>query len=514
MKGDSSKRYDAIITIEPATLKSYKFKNNEIKSNQLTGFKKENFYISAISSKYLIMESIEISNSITDEDLESAIDIQVYDELNFDPAVQYTIFYKEFTNSQESDKRKFNIFAVETDKIKEEFRGVIEKVKYIDYLLPEPLLIKSAYKKNIINKESVDCFLYFKEQDAFIAVYADGDYIYSKSINFSLQRMHEKFCEFSGENYEYNDFINFILTGYLENVSKADQRLLIKLYKEIFVYVNDIIFYVKRAYQIENINRIFINSTVGIFKNIDRYIRTYLDIEPHKLKFIVAKNYKEVKNDQMHNLMILTALDYMEEMDDALNFSVFKRPPPFRQRPSGKLVYTAIFSLFISFLYPAYELGYESFLKLKLSNAIKKEHKLYIKASGIKRELTKLYNREKDIKNKLLAENKKLAFREKLLEQIYRKKMHYPMKVKLLSEIFKKLKRYRTKVYDFTISGDKKGETVMHFFVFSRSDKNITELIKALTSVKKYAISTKEIKRDDKKRAYLSDIKVVFNEKG
>ena len=513
-KGDNIKKYSAIITIDPSNLKSYIFRNNEIKPNKLTGFKKENFYISSISSKYLIMESIEISSSIADEDLDSAIDIQVYDELNFDPAIQYSIFYKEYTNSQESDKRKFNIFAVDTKNIEEEFKGVIDKVKYIDYILPEPLLIKSVYKKNLINKESVDCFLYFKEEDAFIAIYADGDYIYSKSINFSLKRMHEKFCELSGESYSYKDFIDFILSGYLENISKADQRLLVKLYKEIFVYVNDIIFYVKRAYQVENIDRIFINSTIGIFKNIDKYIRTYLDIEPHKLKFIIAKNQKEIKDDQMHNLMILSALDYMEDMDESLNFSLFKRPPPFRQRAIGRIFYTALFSIILSFLYPAYQLGYNYFLKIKLSKSVKKEHKLYIKALNIKRELTKLYDREKKIKSKLIAENKKLSFREKLLKQIYSKKIHYPMKIKLLSEIFEKMNKYKTKIYDFKISNDKHGNTVMHFFAFSRSDKNITELIKALTAIKKYAISTKEIKKDNKKRVYLSDIKVVLNEKG
>jgi len=88
----SKKRYTSIITIDPSSLKSYSFQNNEIKLNKLSSFKKENFYISTISSKDLITDSIEISRNIPDEDLDSAIDIQVYDELNFDPAVEYTVF--------------------------------------------------------------------------------------------------------------------------------------------------------------------------------------------------------------------------------------------------------------------------------------------------------------------------------------------------------------------------------------------------------------------------------------
>ncbi len=510
-KNNASKRYSSIITIDPGNLKSYRFQNNEIKLNKLSGFKKENFYISAISAKNLITDSIEISRNITDEDLDSAIDIQVYDELNFDPAIQYTIFYKEFIGFEDSAKRKFNIFAIETKKIEEEFKEVVKKVKYIDYILPEPLLIKSVYSKNLLEQDSVDCFLYFKKNDAFLAIYADGEYIYSKAISFSLEKMHEKFCELAGESYQYDDFINFILTGYSTNIPEENQRLIIKLYKELFVYINDVIFYAKRAYLIENINRIFINSSVGIFKNIDRYIRTYIDIEPHELNFIIAKNAKEVQSEQLHNLMVLTALEYIDEPDDSLNFSVFKRPPPFRQRPSGKITYTIILSLIISLLYPAYQFGYAYFMKLQLFQLKDKEHKLYLEASGIKRQLAILSKKQKIVQAKLDKESKKLNFREKLLNQIYEKKIHYPMKVELLVEIFKEINKYKSKIYDVDIHNNKDEKMVMVLSVFSRRDKNITELIKALTQMKKYGISTKEIRKDKKKRIYLSDIKVILN---
>ncbi|NPA73247.1 MAG: hypothetical protein GXO12_00890, partial [Epsilonproteobacteria bacterium] len=393
----AKKRYSSIVTIDPDTLKSYKFQNNEIKLNKLSGFKKENFYISIISSKNLITDSIEISRNIPDEDLDSTIDIQVYDELNFDPAVQYTIFYKEFFGFENSSKRKFNIFAIETSKIQEEFSEVIKKVKYIDYIVPEPFLIKSLYDKSYLERDSVDCFLYFKKSDAFLAIYADGEYLYSKSLNYSIDRMHEKFCEITGESINYDDFINFILTGESVNISQENQKLIIKLYKEMFVYINDIIFYAKRAYLIENINRIYVNSCIGLFKNIDRYIRTYIDIEPHELDIKIAKNSKEVKSEQLHNLMILTALEYIEEPDDGLNFSIFKRPPPFRQRPSGKLFMVFVLSLVLSLAYPLYEFGYAYFLKMQLVNLSKEEQKLFIEASSLKQKLKALEKEKKAV---------------------------------------------------------------------------------------------------------------------
>ncbi len=506
------KVYTSIITVDPDNLKSYKFQNNEIKLNKLSGFKKENFYISIISSRNLITDSIEISRNITDEDLESAIDIQVYDELNFDPAVEYTIFYKEFFGFESSSKRKFNVFAIETSKIKEEFTEVVKKIKYIDYIIPEPLLLKSLYNKNLLEKDSVDCFLYFKKSDTFLAIYADGEYIYSKSIGFSIDKMHEKFCEITGESIQYEDFINFILTGNSVNISGENQRLIIKLYKEMFVYINDIIFYAKRAYLIENINKIYINSSIGLFRNIDKYIRTYIDIEPHELNFVIAKNAKEVQSEPLHNFMILTALDYIDEPDNSLNFSIFKRPPPFRHRPSGKIAIIFILSLLISLIYPAFQFGYAYFIKLQLLQLNKKEHKLYLEATNIKNQLVFLKKKQNIVQKKLNKESKKLNFREKLLNQIYNKKIHYPMKIEILVGIFKQINKYHSKIYNVVISNSKKNKKmVIVLSVFSRRDKNITELIKALTQMKEYSISTKEIKKDNKKHIYLSDIKVVLN---
>ncbi len=507
----NAKQYNSIITIDQATGKSYKFQNNEIKLNKLSGFKKDNFYISALSSKNLIMDSVEISRNVIDEDLDSAIDIKVYDELDFDPAIQYTIFYKELLGIDDNNKRKFNIFAIETDKIKEEFNDIIKKVKYIDYILPEPLLIKSIYNKKFLEKDSIDCFLYFKKNDAFLAIYADGEYLYSKSINYSLEIMHEKFCEMAGENFQYDDFINLILTGQSANISENNQKLIIKLYKEMFVYINDVIFYAKRAYAIENINRIYINSSVGLFKNIDRYIRTYIDIEPREFNFIIAKNAKEVQSEQLHNLMVLSAMDYIEDPDDSLNFSIFKRPPPFGQRPIGKIFYTFVFALIISLAYPAYQFGYAYYIKLKLIGLKKQEHTLNLEANSIKSQLLKIAKKQKEVQAKLDKEFLKLNFREKLLNQIYSKKVHYPMKVELLVEIFKKINKHKSKIYNLEINTDKNNKMSMVLSVFSRSDKHITELIKALTQMNKYSVSTEEIKKDEIKRIYLSDIKVVLN---
>ncbi len=512
-KNKPVEHYNSIITVDPSELKSYGFQNNEIKLNKLSGFKRDNFYISVLDSKYLITDFIELSNNIADEDIQSAIDIQVYDELNFDPALEYTILYKEYFGTENNEKRIFNIFAIETEKLKSTFKDVIEKNKYLDYIIPEPLIFKSLYNRNMIEKDSVDCFLYFRKKDAILSIYSEGNYVYSKTISFSIEKMHEKFCELTGESIQYDDFINFIKTGKSINISEENQQLITKLYKEIFVYINDIIFYAKRAYKIDAINRVFINSSIGIFKNIDRYIRTYIDIEPHELNCKIAKNSKEVKNEQLHNLLIISALDYIEDPESGINFSIFKRPPPFKERPSGKIIFALVASCLIALIYPAYLFGYAYFMKLQLIQLRKNEHKLYTKANNIKTQLAKVNKQKNIMQKKVDIITSKLTYREKLLNQIYNKKIHYPMKVDLLIDVFKQINKYHSKVYNVTINNDKKtNDLVMVFSVFSRQEKHITELIKSLTHEKRFGIRTKEIKKDDKKHIYLSDIKVVLHD--
>ncbi len=509
----SVEHYNSIITVDPSELKSYIFQNNEIKLNKLSGFKRDNFYISILDSRYLITDFIELSNNIADEDIQSAIEIQVYDELNFDPALEYTILYKEYFGTENNDKRIFNIFAIETEKLKSTFKDVIEKNKYLDYIVPEPLIFKSLYNRNMIEKDSVDCFLYFRKKDAILSIYAYGDYVYSKTISFSIEKMHEKFCEITGENIQYDDFTNFIKTGKSINISEENQQLITKLYKEVFVYINDIIFYAKRAYKIDVVDKVFINSSIGIFKNIDRYIRTYVDIEPHELNCKIAKNSKEVKNEQLHNLMIISALDYIEDPENGINFSIFKRPPPFKERPSGKIIFALVASCLISLLYPAYLFGYAYFMKVHLIQLRKNEHKLYAKANNIKSQLDKVNKEKSVIQKKVDNITKKLTYKEKLLNQIYNKKIHYPMKVNLLVGIFKQINKNHSKIYNVIIHNNKKtNDLVMVFSVFSKKDKYITELIKSLAQEKRFGIRTKEIKKDNKKHIYLSDIKVVLHD--
>ncbi|NOX14880.1 MAG: hypothetical protein GXP61_02420, partial [Epsilonproteobacteria bacterium] len=193
MATKEEQNYSSIISIDPISLNSYEYIKNEIKVNKLEKSKKDSFFTSYIPAKDIITASIEMSRSIPDEDLKDAIEIKVYDELGLDSAVNYSITYLE-TETNDTRNRIYNVFVIDSTLVDERLTPIKKQTKYIDYVTGAPFLLQSLYKKNFLEPDTVDCFIYFQKDDAFLAIYRDGEYIYSKSLHYSLTQINEKFC--------------------------------------------------------------------------------------------------------------------------------------------------------------------------------------------------------------------------------------------------------------------------------------------------------------------------------
>jgi len=500
MAEKKAKNYSNIISIDPITLNSYEYSKNEIRVNKLEKSKKDSFFTSYIPAKDIISASIEMSRSITEEDLKDAIEIKVYDELGLDSAIDYSITYLE-AETNDAKNKVFNVFVIDASIVYERLNPIRKHTKYIDYVTGSPFLLQALYKKNFLEPDTVDCFVYFQKEDAFLAIYRDGEYVYSKSLHYSLTQINEKFCELLGERIDEKDFNNLLTKEGLKGSNLDYQQHLMKLFGEIFLYINDVLVYAKRSYSLDTINKIYIGSEIGELLGLDEYAQSYLGLEAYEFNFSIAINSKEWYIDQIHILMILSAQVYFDEKDEGLNFSPFKRPPPLSQRTSGKLLGTIAASIIISLAYPTYQLGFDYFLQIKLASQRKVFIKLNKKTTVIKRELAGIKRQKNKVKALVKKESVKFEFRKKLLDEIYSKKISYPMKALILTELFKISNKYKSKI----ISADFK-DNVLVFDIENRSDKKITEFIRDLTKLNKYKIDTNKIVKDEKKRRYLSKI--------
>jgi len=494
--------FSEIVSIDPVSLQSYTYAKNEIQPTRLEKSNKNSFFISYIQSKDVISATVDISRNIPDSDLRDAIEIKVYDELGLDSAVEYTITYLE-TETNDTKNRIFNVFVIDASLIGSQLSEIRKKTNYIDYVTTAPFLISSLYKKALLESDGTDCFVYFQKNDAFLAIYSGGEYLYSKSLHYSLTELTEKFCELIGERIDEEDFYKLLTTEGLKSTNISYQSFLMQLFGELFLYINDVIVFAKRSYNIENIDKIYIGSEVGMFIGVDEYAKSYLGLESYEFNFSIAINSKEWYVDQIHILMALTSQVYFENRDDKLNFSIYKRPPPFRERPVGKLIGVIAASIIISAGYPAYQYGYSQFLQIQVNQATKEYRQLNKEANTIRVKIAKLKKDKAKIATLAKKESDKLEFRRKLLTEIYKKKTDYNMKALILVEIINISNNYKSKLSVISYN-----ENNFKLSIQNRSEKKITEFIEELTKLKKYKITTDKIEKDSKANLYLSQIVV------
>lgn len=501
------RRYSSqIVSIDPSSLVSYAYSKNEIKLNKLEKSDKNAFFISYLYARDMISATIDISRNIPDSDLKDAIEIKVYDELALDTSVEYTITYSE-TDSKDTKNRSFNVFIVDAALIDAKLSPIKEKTRYIDYVTPAPFLIKALYSKNLLEPDGTHCFVYFQKNDAFLAIYKGGEYIYSKSLHYSLKEINEKFCELIGERIDEEDFYKLLVNEGLRATNSQYQQSLMQLFGEIFLYINDVLVFCKRSYNIDYIDKIFLGSEIGTFSGIDEYGRSYLGLESFDFNFNIAINSKEWYIDQIHILMMLSAQLYFENHDDQLNFSIFKRPPPLKYRPVGKLLAILAASLIVSLVYPAYQFAYHSFLSLHTARNTDEYNKLLQKTSKIRQDIAALKTEKEKVDVLLKDETAKFEFRKKLLSEIYRKKISYPMKAAMLLEIFQLSNQSGSKVENIVFKNQQLTVSIQN-----RSEKKITEFIQDLTELKKYKINTDKIAQDDAGKLYSSNISIGLHD--
>ena len=503
MAGKSNKQsFSEIVSIDPISLQSYKYAKNEIKPFKLEKSNKNSFFISYIQSKDVISATVEISRNIADSDHKDAIEIKVYDELGLDSTIDYTITYLE-TETNDTKNRVFNVFVIDASLVGAQLSEIRKKTNYIDYVTTAPFLISSLYEKGLLESDGTDCFVYFQKNDAFLAIYRSGEYLYSKSLHYSLTELTEKFCELIGERIDEEDFYKLLTTEGLKSTNISYQSFLMQLFGELFLYINDVIVFAKRSYSIETIDKIYIGSEVGMLIGVDEYAKSYLGLESYEFNFSIAINSKEWYVDQIHILMALTSQVYFENKDDNLNFSIYKRPPPFRDRPVGKLIGVVAASVILTIAYPAYQYGLSQFLQVQVNQATKEYKIANGEANIIRAKIAKLKKDRAKIVAIVKKESDKLQFRKKLLSEIHKKKTEYSMKSLILVELINISNSYKSKISVINYK-----ENQISLSIQNRSEKKITEFIKELTKLRKYKITTDKIEKDEKNSLYLSQIVV------
>jgi hypothetical protein len=510
MSTSSQHSFSSVLSVNPYKDTYFNSVSSFITESKNPEFSKDQFVISYLNTKEFITAQIEISKNIPDEDLFDAINNKAYDELALDQAVEYHIQYIETFNNLDEDNRHFHIFIVDPLDLTTTFEKVVEKVKYIDVVVPAPLLIKSLYSKEILESSGVHCFIYFQENDASITIYGNKEFIYTKSIKYSFIDMHERFCELYGERVTYDNFMDFFTTVNLKESDSEYKEYLIRLYKELIANINDILTYAKRAFEIEKFEYIYTGTQVQTETKLHEMLEVELNIHANEFNFDCGfETSEDLYLDQMHALMQLYTLVPAAERYEC-NFTTYRRPPKFIRRESGKLIILTAAAFALAFAYPItyWILTYVQELQVDL---LKQEYK-EVHNIKITREAT-IRNRRAD-KEKALTllaqEKKEYNDKKNTLIKIHEVKVDYPMKAKLITSFTKDINKFKVNVKSIIYAEANKKGKVLTLNLVSRKDREITKLVEYLTKTKadKYDFDLEKIQFDEKLKLYQSELKV------
>jgi hypothetical protein len=499
-----------VISCNPYNDSYYTGTSTSIEKAKKPKFLKTQHAMSALRTKSFLSAKIQISKNIDEEDRTDVIENKAYEELGLDMATEYKISFYEVPEEQDEANLVFNVFVVDPHDFKEEFAPVIDKIRYIDHIYPVPLLMRALYKKEIIRDEGIDCFIYFSDHDAFLTLYKDGEFLYTKELKFTLSEIHELFCEIYGERVTFENFLTLFTEEGLRTTNAENKEFLIKLFNEMFTQINDVINFAKRAYEIEEINKLYIGSSAGVIFGMDEFAQTILGIKTLNFDFEYGLEVNEFYVDQIHQLLHLNAQLVADDRYE-LNFTIFDRPPPFVKRESGKIILLAAGTLLVSSIYPLWNVGYTTFTQLESASLKKEKRQIHTERMGRQSQMEGQARIKAELDKKIKAESALLAVQNNVLTQIHDRKVKYPMKAKIISTLTKDLNKYKVHLSSIAYE-DGLNAKDGHFTLemVSGSEKRMTDMIEKLTkdNLKNYRIALEEIAYDTEASIYKSSLKV------
>ena len=474
------KKYKQIITVNPYNDEVYQYKNQTLKSLKKLEFN-NNFVISYITNKDMIIASFDLGYSVDSEELDDLIYMKAYDELGLDTEKEYTIHHQKADADEHSNV--YTLFISEPDVINQNLQLTLEKTKYIDLLLPAPLLFQTLYssrdEKQILESAEAHCFIYFTMEDSFVTIYKDGKFLYAKSLEYSLEQIYEKYCALTGDRVDKKEFFETLESEGLKATNANYQQNLMKLFSDVFLQINDIIIYTKRAYNIETIGKLFLGSVNSPIIGLGDYGYNYLGIPTFNLDFKFDIKNDEWYVDQFQYMMVQSGLDYLESPLKIVNLSTTPRAPVFSKRASGQFIIATLLSSLAALSWPlsyiliSYTNDATNLILTSKDNDFKKIDDKYKKILSAKQKVIGV--KKKEFKTLQGIFNGKA----KTLTAIYNKKVDYRLKSQFLFNFATDFTNHEIKVEKISSYEDK---YVLH--MVSPDEKKLTKYIKFIS--KKY----------------------------
>ncbi|NOQ30724.1 MAG: hypothetical protein GQ570_06345 [Helicobacteraceae bacterium] len=511
-KEDSTEsNFSNVISIDPYEKSYCNESNSFLKKNDSPAYSADQYAISYLNTKNFITTQLEINKNIADEDIVDVIENRVYEELALDMAVEYNISYIESKTYIDENSKLFHVFVADPVVVEETFKDVVTAIKYIDIIIPSPLLLRSLYDEKIIDETGIHTFIYLQNGDAFLTIYNENEYVYSKSLKFSLDELYENFCEAIGESIERKTFNELLLKKALSSEDNIYEEQFINLFNDLLIHANDVLTYAKRALNIDRIDKIYIGCELGNIDSLAQYTTNYLGHSTFNFEFDYGFENKDYTNQIQSLLHLFLRVDSENRYDEFCNFTIYERPPKFIKRKSGMLIIVSVVSIVASLIYPLFYYS-SSYIEDFKASVLQEEYKVLHNEKTVRENTIKLkLSEQKKEKEKLKIQEDEFNESKDTLIKIHDVKVNYAMKSKILCTFTTDLNKFKVQITDIKYDEKDKDRTFM-LTLNSKSDKSIAKLLKYLTDKKRelYRFTIEKILYNEESKRYISDLKVVI----
>ena len=440
---------------------------------------KNDIITSSLSIKDVITYTFKLPISTPKEQLDAACDIQLYENAGLDLNKQYKHFYikKELTNEH---VYLIEAIAIEEELLKSKFSNIIEKTNYIDYISLSVFAFSEFYE--LYQKEAKrDAFVYLDNNQSFIAVYENGEYLYSKTLNplkpllKSLNLDYNKFLKLmeskgvKKENYDLDDFLM---------ANEVD-----KFFSDYFMAINNRMSYGKSIFYLDNVDNIYFYTPFNI-RDIDT-LKDFWELS--------GVNFEIIHNEEI-NLLDKLTLNYNEKhYKDKINFSIFPKPPKFYKTKTFQLIMIILISFGIFGADFTYRNMQNNQLKTQITNIKKQLKTKQTKLEKLKIKNKIVLNKLHIYKDKISQINKKFTHIKEVLQTalILTNKQKTNKDFIIISNALK-----NNKLHTFLISKDK-NEFKIGIYTNIANRKNIANFMNSLLKNNYQNIRTNEISTTD-----------------
>lgn len=478
----------SIASIDIAKSLAYCFKENSLRVLPLEKVDKNATNITSIKLKDI--QNTRVQSILNGEELQKDIVVQTRKNLSLDDETEYIIKSRIIgENSHES-------YALNYETLSQSLEKIIQEIKYIDKIIPDPFLFEGLYEARVLNSNETHCFLFLDTDDAFLALYSKGKFGFTRGFGrYSLTHLCEQYKNNTGADIELKDFLNSLKN---EGVNGAFFSVL----DDMAFYISDI-FNGTQSLANAGISKVFIGTSIGSIPGLANLINQKLYIETIDFDF----NKKFEAGDLDTSCMNAIRYYYAKYiLDESVNFTAFSRPPAFLKRDGGQFLAVVLLACVLGLISPLYELGTGAyyfalnyFENSRLQD-IKKE--LSLLEPDYKSKKEQVDNQKKQISELETS----IATSKKLLDESQNKKFNYRSKAEFLSDISALISDAKVKTTHINFKNNE-----ANIRIISDDDSKITALIEKIDKSSKFRVTTERISVQNTNSAlFESNITVGF----